>query len=95
MSSEATGKIGLVKVHATENRGFTPEELAERAIERIIQIGDTSAPAIREQARTFRAQIHALLIHYLREAQENERLTIRGKLRMQGKDDLAEIIRRL
>lgn len=93
--SLAAGETGTVRVFTTMNRGFTPEEIAQRAIDRIISVGDQSHPLLLEQARAFKAQIHAVLIQYLREAQESERQTICGKLNEQGLGELADLIRRL
>ncbi len=39
-----------VKVLTTSGRGFTPEEVAERALDRIISVGSQTHPAIRDQA---------------------------------------------
>lgn len=87
--------LGGVRVHTTSNRGFTPEEIAERALDKIIYIGEQSHPAIRDQAQTFKASIRDVLIFYLREAQNSERTTIAAKLAVQGQEDLAQLIRRL
>jgi len=35
-----------VEVHTTNNRGFTPEEVAERCAQKVISISDTAPPAI-------------------------------------------------
>jgi len=91
----SVSSVGSVQVFTTDHRGFTPEEIAERALDRIIYVGDKSHPAIIEQAKVFREQIRGVLIHYLKEAQDSERLTICGQLIRQGHEDLAEIIRRL
>lgn len=93
--SVGLGSVGSVMVQTTDYRGFTPEELADRALDKIIQIGDSSHPVIIEQAKAFRAQIRAVLVHYLREAQSSERTTIYGELIKHGQVDLAEIIRRM
>lgn len=93
--NSATSNVGSVKVFTTQNRGFTPEEIAERALEKIIYVGEKSHPVIVEQAKAFREHIRQVLIQYLQEAQESERLTICGLLNSQGHSDLADIIRRL
>lgn len=91
----AISNVGSVKVFTTHNRGFTPEEIAERALEKIIYVGEKSHPVIVEQAKAFREHIRQVLIEYLHEAQSSERLTICGLLNNQGHADLADIIRRL
>jgi len=83
---------GSVNVLTVDNRGWNPEELADRAVNRIISIGDSSHPLVAEQARAFREHIRQVLVHYIREAQDSERTTICAKLRVQGHADLAHII---
>lgn len=93
--SLSQANVGSVIVHTTDYRGATPEELADRALDRIIYVGDTSHPVIIQQARAFREQIRNVLEFYLREAQSAERVTICGKLTMHGRDDLVELIKNI
>lgn len=96
MSSVEGGfNIGEVKVFTTNHRGFTPEEIADRAIDKIIYVGDKSHPLIAEQARAFRENIRKMLVFYLTEAQQAERTTICAKLSLQGYEELANLIRSL
>jgi len=92
MSLNSQGFIGNVKVFTTDNRGFTPEEIAERALDKIIYVGDRSHPVILEQARAFKDQLRTVLIHYLDEAQQSERVTISAKLRAAGHPQIADMI---
>jgi hypothetical protein len=57
-------KTPIVEVHTTENRGFTPEEVASRCADKIIHIGDNSAPEIREQARVFKLNLEKTIAGY-------------------------------
>ena len=41
----------VIGVNTTDNRGFTPDELAEQCVEKIISVSDTAHPGIRDQAR--------------------------------------------
>jgi len=84
--------LGGVKVFTTDNRGFTAEEIAERALDKIIYVGDQSHPVIAEQARTFKEHIKRVLVHYLGEAQESERITICAKLSQAGHPEIAKLI---
>jgi len=43
----------FVKVHTTNNRGFTPEEIAERCADKLISISDTADPVLQQQARAY------------------------------------------
>jgi HD superfamily phosphohydrolase YqeK len=92
MSLNSQGFIGNVKVFTTDNRGFTSEEIAERALDKIIYVGDRSHPVILEQARAFKDQLRTVLIHYLDEAQQSERVTISAKLRAAGHPQIADMI---
>ncbi len=79
----------------TNGRGQTPEELAERALARIIHVGEGSHPAIIEQAKAFRNNIHAVLVDYLQQAQVSERTNIIAALDRSGNTDISNIIRSL
>jgi hypothetical protein len=96
MSQQAIAALlGGVSVHTVSNRGWNPEELADRALDKIIHIGESSPPAIREQALAYKERIRHVLMFYLREAQSSERTTICVKLEQQGHSSLAGIIRSL
>lgn len=87
--------LGGVQVHTTTERGFTPEEIAERALDKIIYVGEQSHPVIRDQAQAFKDNIRGVLVFYLREAQNSERTNIVAGLTKQGFEEMAQIIRRL
>ena len=50
-----------VTVETTDNRGFTPEEVAVRCVNRIIGISDNAPPAIRDQANAYRKELEAIV----------------------------------
>ena len=85
----------LVKVHTTDGRGFTPEEVAQRCVDRLISVADTTDPALRDQARAYKAQAHKLIAYYMREAIRSDRTTVYNALTDAGHPKLAEAIRRL
>ena len=89
----AKAMLGDVVIHTADYRGHTPEELAELALAKIIHVGDKSHPVLIQQANAFKDGIRAILIHYLRMAQESERTTLCGHLIKGGHADLANIIR--
>ena len=95
MSNEGLANVGSVNVFTADYRGHTPEELAEMTVEKIIYVGQNSHPAIIEQARAYRENIRAVLIHAFKMAQESERTTIIGSLTRNGFEDIAQLIRRL
>lgn len=93
--SLSQANIGSVIVHTTHHRGATPEELAARAVDRIIYVGKDSHPAIIQQAVAYKESIEKILVLYFQEAQAAERTTICGKLALQGRDDLVELIKNI
>jgi hypothetical protein len=54
MFAELETAVGTVQVMTTNGRGFSAEELAERALNQIINVGDNAPPVIADQARAFR-----------------------------------------
>jgi len=85
----------IVNVNTTTNRGFTPEELAEQCVKKIISVSDTAHPGIRDQARAFSKHLEALVAHYMRQAIHSDRTTVYSALKDAGHPELAELIRRL
>lgn len=85
----------FVVVETTEGRGFTPEEVAERCVRKIISVSDSSHPGIREQANVFKAHIEKVVAFYMREAIRSDRTTVYNALKDAGQPELAELIRRL
>ena len=88
----ATGNVGSVTVMATEGRGFTPEEVAERALDKIIYVGSNTHPAIREQAEAFKDSIRNVLIHYMHEAVRSHNVTLVNKLKQAGHAEMIPIL---
>lgn len=85
----------IVSVVTTHNRGQTPEELAVRCSERLINVSEGAPPAIRDQAIAFRSAITQIVTSYMREAVANDRVTVYNAIKDAGHPDLAELIRRL
>ena len=85
----------VVSVKSTNNRGFTPEELAEECVGKIISVSDTAPPAIRDQAYAFEKKVEKLVTHYMRKSIESDRTTVWNALTDAGHPELAELIRRL
>ena len=83
---------GSVVVMTTNNRGFTPEEVAERALDKIIYVGGNCHPAIRDQAEAFRENIRQILVFYMNEAIKSDRTTIAAILREAGHPELIKLL---
>jgi hypothetical protein len=83
---------GNVTIHSTSGRGFTPEELAEMALDKIVYVGSKSHPVIREQAEAFKNNLRIVLIQYLQQAVHSDRTTIANRLREAGHPELTIIL---
>lgn len=88
-------EVGAVTVLTTNNRGWTPEECAERFTNRLVSVSDTAPPPIRDQAHAFRDAAYRLAVHHMREAARSERTTIVNMLREAGLDDAARVVERI
>lgn len=83
---------GNVIVHSTSGRGFSPEELAEMALDKIVYVGSKSHPVIREQAEAFKNNLRVVLIQYLQQAVRSDRTTIANRLREAGHPELTILL---
>lgn len=83
---------GNVAVMSTSGRGFTPEELAEMALDKIVYVGSKSHPVIREQAEAFKNNLRVVLVQYLQQAVRSDRTTIANRLREAGHPELTIIL---
>ena len=85
----------IVTVETTEGRGFTPDEVAERCVKKLISVSDDAHPAIRDQARAFQKHMEMVVAFYMREAIKSDRTTVYNALNDAGHPELADAIRRL
>ena len=74
MSFAGDMSLGNVFVQTTDNRGYTPEEIAERATTRILRVQTEK-------------ELNRVLIKYLQEAQQSERMNARRILIENGFSD--------
>lgn len=81
-----------VKAFGSHHRGFTPEEIAEQTIDKIMYIGKDSHPAIRDQAITFKNLIHAELVSALKQAVQSDRLTLTHRFTEAGHPELTKLL---
>ena len=89
---QGTSALDGIRVETVDHRGFNPEELADRAVDKIIQVGDNSHPLVREQALAFREHIRAVLVFYMNEAVKFDRVTLAYKLREAGHPELIKLL---
>ena len=93
MISAAGGVLlGDIKAMAVSGRGFTPEELADQALDRIISISSNADPVIRQQAEAFREHIRAVLVAYGKQCIKSNHTTIGNRLRDAGHPDLTQLL---
>ena len=90
-----TSGVGPVFVSASSNGGHSPEQVAELCVNRLITISDTAPPELAQQARAFREQMLAVVLHYVKLAATEDRATVCLHLEQAGQAQLAEHIRGL
>jgi hypothetical protein len=83
---------GDVAVLTTEGRGFTPDEIADRALAKIMYVSKDANPLIRDQAEAFKESIRETLVFYLKQAVQSDRTTLANRLREAGHSDLIKIL---
>ena len=91
-STDAGGALGEIKAIMVSGRGFTPEELAEQALDNIISVGGNCHPVIREQAEAFRNEIRGVLVHYMRQAVRSNHTTLANQFRAAGHSELVKLL---
>ena len=68
--------VGSVEVRTTNNRGFTPEEVAERCTDKLLHISEQAPPAIRDQAVAYKQQMTDVIASYMKQAIQSDRTTV-------------------
>lgn len=86
---------GAVNIMTSSNGGHSPEQIAELCVDRLIRVADTAPPELAMQARAFKEQMLAVVLHYVRMAAVEDRATVIAKLEQAGAADVAQQIRRL
>jgi len=92
IGSQSSVLLGGITVATTDRRGWTPDELADRAVEKILYIGNESHPAIRDQAIAFRGAVRSVIKTYLEEAVNQDRATIAIRLHEAGYSNLVHLL---
>jgi hypothetical protein len=83
---------GDVKVLTTQGRGFTPEEIADRALAKIMYVSEDANPLIKDQAQAFKESIRGVIEFYLKQAVQSDRTTLANRLREAGHSDLIKLL---
>jgi hypothetical protein len=84
-----------VNVITSTNGGHSPEQVAELCVDRLIRVADTAPPELAMQAKVFREQMLAVVLHYVKMAAAEDRATVVAKFEQAGAADVAQQIRRL
>tara|TARA_R110002020_G_scaffold518_3_gene2577 strand:+ start:15096 stop:15386 length:291 start_codon:yes stop_codon:yes gene_type:complete len=95
LDNKSSSELGPVNVYTSNNRGHSPEEIAEMALNKIMMVSDSAPPVIRDQAIAHKNRLKEVLIFYMNKMAQSERTTIWALMKKQGQEDMAEIIRRL
>jgi hypothetical protein len=89
----AGANIGSPFVVTSSNGGHSPEQVAELCVNRLIQVADTAPPELAQQARAYREQMLAVVLHYVKVGIAEDRKTVATKLEQAGMTDLAQQIK--
>jgi len=92
MDSEGVINVGSVMVQTTQGRGFTPEEIAERALARILYLSTEAPEPIRMQAEAYKDQLRYILTFYMHEAIRSHHVTLVNKFTKAGHPELIPIL---
>jgi hypothetical protein len=92
---QAGSSVGSPFVVTSSNGGHSAEQVAELCVNRLIKVSDQAPPELAQQARAFREQMLAVVLHYVRVAAAEDRATVCVKLEQAGHAQLADQIRRL
>ena len=92
MSATGGALLGEIKAMRVSGRGFTLEELADNALDRIISISSTADPVIRQQAEAFREHLRAVLISYGNQCVRSSHTTVINRLRDAGHPELIQLL---
>jgi hypothetical protein len=92
MQTASQVNLGTPIVVATQNRGMSPEEWVDLALNRILSISENTPMPIREQALAFQENLRTLLLFYFKKVAKSERTTIAALLRKEGFPHIADKI---
>lgn len=92
MSAFGGALLGQFKISHVSGRGFSPEEVAEMALEKIVYVGSSSHPVIRDQAEAFKAQVREVLIRYMQQAVASRNTTLMNRFKDAGHPELIKLL---
>jgi hypothetical protein len=92
ISSVGGALLGEIKARMVSGRGFTPEEVAEMALEKIIYIGVSANPILRDQAEAYKEQLRAVLVSYMKQAVASHNTTLMNRFNNAGHPELVKLL---
>lgn len=84
--------VGGVTANTVSGRGFTPEELVDHTLNKIIYIGNQSDPVIRAQAQAYREQIRSVLLGAMHQVIKSNHTTLANRFRAAGHPELIKLL---
>ena len=94
-SVEVKADVNGVGVETTQHRGFTPEEIAERAVRKIVAVSEGADPMVKAQSEAFKSLVYHVILASCKDAINSDRTTLYILFNIPGHADMAEILRRL
>jgi len=92
INSMCGGFLGDVKAVMVSGRGFTPEEVAEMALDKIIYIGASANPVLRQQAEAYKDQLRVVLVQYMKQAVASHNTTLINRFTKAGHPELVKLL---
>ena len=92
LSASGGALLGNITAMGVSGRGFTPEELADNALDRIISISASADPVIRQQAEAFREHIRNVLVSYGKQCIKSNNTTLVNRFRDAGHPELTKLL---
>lgn len=84
------------KVHTTSHRGFTPDELADMSVDKIVSVsGQIADPMVQAQANAYKEHIRQVLVSCMKQSIQSYRTTLLAELNKQGQSEMAKIISKI
>tara|TARA_R110000868_G_scaffold354563_2_gene615875 strand:+ start:1707 stop:1994 length:288 start_codon:yes stop_codon:yes gene_type:complete len=92
ISTIGSANAGLVVARGVSGRGFTPEEIAESALDRIIYVGAGANPLIKAQADAYKDEIRKVLVHYMKQVVASHNTTLMNRFNAAGHPELVTLL---
>lgn len=88
----AGARLGAFAVHTTNGRSATLDELADRAMAKLLHVSDTADPMVKAQAMVFQDKVRQLFLFYMNEAVASHMANVKTQLCKSGQAELARFI---